>query len=170
MRNSFTGMLLYPVDFRVLNFLKKIWDIRRGHRMKFKRFICIAVGISNHYYTRVILMNSNGFAGRKILIRETDIRGKTSKIVVENLRNFSAINNGVVIFTQDDIISISKFLVREELRDSLPKRFILFSTFVVKYLNMDFFRRATTLLRWRWFSIQNLALNLRNLFRAILRL
>ena len=106
--------------------------------MKFKRSVCIAVGISNLYYTQVILINSNSFAGRKILIGETDIRGKTWKIVIENLRNFPANNNGVVIFTQDTITSVSKFLVREEPRDNLPKRFIMVSTFVVKIFRHGF--------------------------------
>ena len=138
MRNNFAGMLSYPVDFRVFNNFIFFWDIRGGHAMKFKRSVCIAVGIPNLNYTQVILISSNGFAGRKILIGEANIRGKTWEIVIKNLRNFSGINNGVVIFTQDNIVSVLKFLVREDRRDSLPERLILFSTFVVKVFRHGF--------------------------------
>ena len=46
---------------------------------------------------------------QKMAIGEIDIWGKTWKIVVGNLRKLSAINNGAVIFTQDNIIPFRDF-------------------------------------------------------------
>ena len=71
------------------------------------------------------------------------------RIILFPFRNFSSEKNGQIVCQKD----LSCFL-----------------HLLSKYLDMDFFLRATTLLRWRRFSLQNLVPNLRNLFRATFRL
>ena len=102
------------------------------HRAEIKRPVYIIIGIPNLYNTRVVLMCRYSFTCTWMRIRETNFRRYARKIFIKYLCNFPTINNGIIVFTQNNVVAISEFFIWEKWRNSAPEWFVLLTAIVIK--------------------------------------
>ena len=138
--------------------------------LKMERMGIITIGISNLYDTWVIIVSWNGLFCSGMLILETNFRRYIWEIFVKNLGYFTAINNSAFTFTQYGMIAISELFIRKKGDIVRQKVLSCLAQLFSKYFAIDFLRSDTTWFRRRRFSSQYFLPNVRNLFRAILRL